>query len=183
MKKVKKISQFERRILIFRLLTISQNKRADFLKKKNIFFEFGSKVKWGSVNIPSEPYLVKIGNNVRIAANVTFITHDIITGLLKNNADIAFESQSDFYMGTITVNDNVMIGANSTIMYNVTIGPNAIIAAGSVVVSDVPAGSIVGGNPAKVIGNYYDLAKRRALFNKVNNKATIEEIIKDYWGK
>jgi len=38
-------------------------------------------------------------------------------------------------------------------LYNVKIGPNAIVAAGSVVTKDVPEGCVVGGNPAKVIGN------------------------------
>lgn len=37
----------------------------------------------------------------------------------------------------------------STIMYGVTIGENSIVAAGSVVTKDVPAGSVVGGVPAK----------------------------------
>ena len=46
-------------------------------------------------------------------------------------------------------------------MYNVKIGPNAVIAAGSVVVKDVAPGTVVGGNPAKVIGNFDDLMKRR----------------------
>lgn len=41
------------------------------------------------------------------------------------------------------------------------IGPNAIVAAGSVVTKDVPEGSIVGGNPAKIIGSFDDLFQRR----------------------
>ena len=41
------------------------------------------------------------------------------------------------------------------------IGPNAIVAAGSVVTKDVPEGSVVAGCPAKVIGRYEDVAKKR----------------------
>lgn len=44
---------------------------------------------------------------------------------------------------------------------NLRIGPNAIVAAGSVVVKDVPEGTIVGGNPAKVIGRFDDLLAKR----------------------
>ena len=57
--------------------------------------------------------------------------------------------------------DNVFIGAKSTIMYGVKIGPNAIVAANSVVTKDVMPGTVVGGNPAKVIGKYEDVAKKK----------------------
>lgn len=46
-------------------------------------------------------------------------------------------------------------------MYGVKIGPNAIVAAGSVVTKDVPEGCVVGGNPARVIGKYADVAEKR----------------------
>ena len=46
---------------------------------------------------------------------------------------------------------NVWIGGSATILPGVTIGKNAIVAAGAVVTKDVPANTIVGGNPAKVI--------------------------------
>ena len=52
------------------------------------------------------------------------------------------------------------IGANATIMCGITIGENSMIGAGSVVTKDVPANSIVAGNPAKVIGKVKDLIKR-----------------------
>ncbi|HLN62366.1 MAG TPA: sugar O-acetyltransferase [Symbiobacteriaceae bacterium] len=51
----------------------------------------------------------------------------------------------------VTIGDHVWIGGGSIICPGVTIGENAVIAAGSVVVHDVPANVLVGGNPARVI--------------------------------
>jgi acetyltransferase-like isoleucine patch superfamily enzyme len=53
----------------------------------------------------------------------------------------------------VVIEDHVWIGIRVTVLPGVTIGRGAIIAAGAVVVKDVPAGAIVGGNPAKVIGS------------------------------
>ena len=64
-------------------------------------------------------------------------------------------------MDEIKVQDNVMIGADSIIMYGVTIGSNVIIAAGSVITKNIPDGEIWGGNPAKRIGLTAELAERR----------------------
>lgn len=51
----------------------------------------------------------------------------------------------------VVIGDAVWIGANVTILPGVTIEDTAVIAAGSVVVDDVEFGSVVGGNPAKVV--------------------------------
>ena len=57
--------------------------------------------------------------------------------------------------------DNVFIGSNTTILNNVRIGPNVIIAAGSLINKDVPPNSIVGGVPARVIGNFDEYVAKR----------------------
>lgn len=51
----------------------------------------------------------------------------------------------------VVIGDDAWIGFNSTVLKGVTIGAGAIVAAGSVVTRDVPAGSIVAGNPATVV--------------------------------
>ncbi len=53
----------------------------------------------------------------------------------------------------VVLGSDVWLGANSVVLAGVTIGDGAVVAAGAVVTRDVPAGSIVGGVPAKIIGS------------------------------
>lgn len=102
-----------------------------------------------------EPYLVKIGNNCTISTDVIFLTHDASIGILFNR-----EKYSDI-CGKITIGNNCFIGNKSIILYGVTIPDNTIIAAGSVVTKSISeSGKIVGGNPAKVIGNIEDFKQK-----------------------
>lgn len=55
------------------------------------------------------------------------------------------------YKGDTVIGNDVWLGYDSLVMPGVTIGDGAIIAARSVVVSDIPAYAIVGGNPARVL--------------------------------
>lgn len=82
-----------------------------------------------------------IGNHVAVAPDVCFIAvgHEY----RKLNLPVTAAS--------VRVGDYVWIGARSVILPGVTIGEGAVVAAGSVVTKDVPAYSVVGGCPAKVI--------------------------------
>lgn len=98
----------------------------------------------------TEPFLVKMGNNVRLSYNVQLICHDGGRFVLDN----LYPQDSPFYkFGKITIGDNVFIGANSTILPGVTIGNNVVIATGSVVTKDVPSGEVWGGVIAKRISS------------------------------
>ncbi|WP_458863176.1 2,3,4,5-tetrahydropyridine-2,6-dicarboxylate N-acetyltransferase [Acidaminobacterium chupaoyuni] len=51
----------------------------------------------------------------------------------------------------VTLEDDVMIGANAVVLEGCRIGKGAVVAAGAVVISDVPAGVVVAGTPARII--------------------------------
>nr|WP_311136840.1 DapH/DapD/GlmU-related protein [Natronosalvus rutilus] len=55
------------------------------------------------------------------------------------------------YGKPVAVGDDVWIGGRAVLTPGVTVGDGAVVAAGAVVVDDVPAGVVVGGNPARVI--------------------------------
>ena len=78
------------------------------------------------------------------------------------------------HYGCIEIMDNVFVGSNTTILSNVRIGPNAIVAAGSVVTKDIPANSIVGGVPTRVIGAFDELYMNRVNI-MINNPYIINE--------
>ncbi|MBP1962310.1 acyltransferase [Paenibacillus aceris] len=100
-----------------------------------------------------EPYLISIGENVTISNNVQFITHDnSICKVLPNMTDL---------FGKITIGNNCFLGARSVIMYGVELKHNTIVAAGSVVTKSFnESGIIIGGNPAKKLGNWETFSKK-----------------------
>ena len=106
----------------------------------------------------SEPYLIVIGDNTVVAANVKFYNHGA-AAILRH-----IDPNADFF-GKINIGSNVYIGSNCLIMPGVSIGDNAIVAAGSVVTKSIEGGKIVGGNPAKVIGTRENFIERNLPFN------------------
>ena len=72
------------------------------------------------------------------------------------NIDGSLKTVEDWHVTKTIVKKRASIGANATVICGVKIGENVLVGAGSVVTKDVPANSIVVGNPAKVIGKVDD---------------------------
>jgi acetyltransferase-like isoleucine patch superfamily enzyme len=101
----------------------------------------------------TEPWLIRLGDHVGIAPDVTFVTHSANTVFQDK-----YESLTDF--GRIDIRDNCYIGVNATILSNVVIGPNSVVGACSVVTKDVPPETVVAGNPARPICTLAEYEKK-----------------------
>lgn len=117
---------------------------------KRCFLGSGSRIWSGSS--------VEIGDHVLIAHGVTVVdnlTHPIDhIERRRHFEDICTSGHSvaiDLGDKPVRIEDDVWIGAHSIILRGVTIGARSIVAAGSVVRSDVPPGSMVAGNPARIV--------------------------------
>lgn len=159
------------------MMIVDGVKRAKWLKKNKILRGIGENCLWQSRKFPMDPECILIHNNVTIAADVTFVTHDAIRHVLS------YKYKKDYSMnlGCIEIMDNVFIGLGSIIMPNVRINENVVVAAGSVVTKDVPANSVIAGVPARVIGNFNDLKDKRELLTEQYKNISKVELIDKLW--
>lgn len=91
---------------------------------------------------------VTIEDNVFVGHNVTFINDPLPRATTE---DEALQTDEDWVVIATVVKRGASIGSSATILCGVTIGEGAVVGAGSVVTRDVPARSIVAGNPARIL--------------------------------
>lgn len=170
---IKLIDKIRRAIIQFKMVSIRNGwKKAEFLKKKNIFHHIGEHSFYQSTYLPAEPFLVSIGNNVAISAGVRLITHSAAHVIFDK------EDNTNEYIcrhGKVEIGNNVYIGADVIINFGVTIGNNVIVAAGAIVTHDIPDNSVVAGVPAKIIGTYEDAMKKHKEYSKKYNELGFKE--------
>ncbi len=135
----------------------------DYLRKQGV--KIGENCTIGKVSTitidVSRPYLVEIGDNVRLNKGLTLMTHDFSTIVFKMKYGEMLPSS-----GKIKIGNNVYFGQHCTVLKGVTIGDNCIIGFGSLVMKDIPGNSVVAGVPAKVVcslDEYYEKRKKKSL--------------------
>ncbi|MGL4820699.1 MAG: acyltransferase [Bacilli bacterium] len=99
----------------------------------------GDETSFALMSMPDSmfPERITIGRNCIIGYNATILAHEYLI--------------HEYRLGDVVIGDNVLVGANATILPGVTIGDGSIIASGTVVTKDVPPHTMVGGNPMQVI--------------------------------
>jgi acetyltransferase-like isoleucine patch superfamily enzyme len=91
---------------------------------------------------------VTIEDNVFIGHGVMFV-NDMYPRATATGGTL--QTEADWKVETTLVKKGASIGTGVTVLANVTIGEDAIVGAGAVVTRDVPPGTIVAGNPARVL--------------------------------
>lgn len=102
------------------------------------------------------PHMLEIGDNVKILAGTTILTHDFSWCVTSGLDGVVYGA-----VGKVIIHDNVFIARHATIMRNVEIGNNVIIGAGSVVTKDCEDNAVYAGVPAKKIMSIEEFHKKR----------------------
>ncbi|MBT2615187.1 MULTISPECIES: DapH/DapD/GlmU-related protein [unclassified Bacillus (in: firmicutes)] len=92
------------------------------------------------------PEKISVGINTVIGYNTTILAHEYLI--------------HEYRLGEVVIGDEVLIGANSTILPGLSIGNGAVVSAGTLVHKDVPEGAFVGGNPMKIIYTKEEMLER-----------------------
>lgn len=120
-----------------------------WLYRKLLRMKVGDQTAFALMVVPDVmfPEKITVGKNCIIGYNTTILAHEYLI--------------DEYRIGEVIIGDEVMIGANCTILPGITIGDRAIVSAGSLVHKDVPAGSFVGGNPMRIIYTKEDMDQRQ----------------------
>lgn len=122
----------------------------DVVVESPFYVDYGCNTKFGKKNYFNfnltllDCSLITFGDNVMAGPNVTFTT-------ATHPTDPTLRASGEEYAFPITVGNNVWFGSNIVVLPGVTIGDGAVVGAGSIVTKDVPAYTVVVGNPARVL--------------------------------
>lgn len=141
----------------------SSDSYIDYLRKKGMLIGEDCTIYSPKNTVIDEqyPWMISIGDHVRITAGVIILTHDYSWSVLKR---VKVNEKSGAILGAsgkVHIGNNVFIGMNTIILRNVNIGDDVIIGAGSVVSKDCESGWVYAGNPAKKIMTVAEFYKKR----------------------
>ena len=139
---------------VWRALTRGQSRPPDLAaddearsqRLRDMGFRIGARCRIYCIDLPAEPFLVTIGDDVGIAGGVKILTHNGAARMLKQQRPLIQ------FFGAVTIGDNCFIGENAILLPGVRLGRGCIVAAGAVVHGEFPDNTMVVGNPARGLG-------------------------------
>ena len=148
--------------VVLKILPGGAKKRTDYIRKHHLFGSIGNNCSIQSRKLPLHSELIFLHDNVRIASNVGFVTHDVIHSMLNRKFHTnAFIER----VGCIEIMDNVFVGSGTRILYNTRIGSNVIIGSDSLVNKDIPDNSVYAGVPAHYICSFDEYVKKARKYS------------------
>lgn len=164
---------------------ICKGNKVEFLRRQGVQIGKDCEILTAASNFGTEPWLIELGNRVTITQGVLFLTHDGANRVFRYRIEGSSRWGNRF--GTIRVQDNSFVGANSIILPGVQIGPNTIVGVGSVVNQTVPPNTVVAGVPARTIctlEEYVERYKTKMVpITATNREELRRELTQHLWGK
>ena len=124
--------------------------------KNRVRIKIGNNVDIGNNTFISANNNIEIGDHVIMSSYVFITDHNHGFENIQKNIHEQPLSEGGF----VKIGDNVFLGEKCSILRNVSIGERSVVGSNSVVTKDIPAYSIVVGNPARII-KQYDFDKRQ----------------------
>jgi acetyltransferase-like isoleucine patch superfamily enzyme len=124
--------------------------------------EFGDSFSCGNNCHIGATGCIKIGDNVLLGSHIliTDHAHGIYSSSVKDSSPLENPVERELDYGHICIGDRVWIGDGVKILGSVKIGSGSIVGAGSIVTKDIPANSIVCGNPSRIVKQWDDCTKK-----------------------
>ncbi|MBO4288935.1 MAG: acyltransferase [Lachnospiraceae bacterium] len=138
-------------------------RRTRFMKKHHLYGSIGDKCMIQKRKLPLYSNLIYLHDNVKIASNVGFVTHDVIHTMLNAKEPGSGHIER---VGCIEVMDNVFIGSGTRILYDTRIGSNVIIGSDSLVNKDIPDNSVYAGVPARFICTFDEYVEKSKAYSE-----------------
>lgn len=151
-----------------RFLLLYRYSQTDPYKVANIWRKLGVPVGEGTAIYRN----VRLGRGgkdpIEIGANCTLTGCTILGHDASTNLAMGIAPGKPSMNIPVIIEDDCFIGLAAVVLMGVRVGKGAIIGAGAIVTKDVPAGMVVGGNPAKVICSVEELVNRRRELQKTH---------------
>lgn len=130
----------------------------DSIKGTQVFISKGATLKMGDYSGVTATAInctvgITLGNYVKIGAGSLLFDSDFHSSDWRDRINDG-KNKEVIKQSPIVIDDHVFIGARTIICKGVHIGEHSVIAAGSVVVGDIPANCLAGGNPCIVIKEF-----------------------------